>query len=62
VQPKLQPNADFTDLIGCWPQKAAKPSLNGALQAENRMKPGRDQIAGHLVRHQKELILLVFCG
>jgi hypothetical protein len=59
---QLPPDADFTDLIAGGLQKAAKPSPHEASQAENRMKPDPDQIAGYRVRYQKELILLVFCG
>jgi hypothetical protein len=42
--------------------KRGKMRPNGPFQAEDRMKPVAGRIAGYLVRYQKELILLVFCG
>jgi len=62
ARPKPLRNLDCADLIASQPQNPAKPALNGASQAENRMKPAPDRITGYLVRYQKELILLVFCG
>jgi hypothetical protein len=40
----------------------AKSRLDGLIRAEKPAKPGEHTAAAHLVRHQKELILLVFCG